>query len=77
MAGDREQMAADVADHLVNRLFAAGLALHSALAIAANDQAREHILVALNEIDAAIGVVRLAALGIDPVPTTGDIEPRG
>jgi len=73
VVGDRERIDAEVGDLLVNRLFAAGLALHGALgALAANpnDRARDRIESALGEIDAAIQVIRVAAAGFD-VPPAG------
>lgn len=66
MVGDREQIAADVADALLARLHAGGLSLHQAMALPLDVAARERIEVALQEIDAAISVIRRAAVGLGP-----------
>jgi hypothetical protein len=61
---DQEQIGAELADAVVNRLHAAGLALHKALSHAPPG-AVAPIGVALSEIDSVIRMVRHAVSGSD------------
>ena len=65
MVGGRERIDADVADALVNRLHAAGMDLHRALDLALSTEARCRIESAIDEIDSAIRVIRVAVTNFD------------
>ena len=65
MVGDRERIDADVADALVSRLHAAGLELHRTLDLPLSAEARGHIESAIDEIDRALRVLRVAATNFD------------
>jgi hypothetical protein len=75
VVGNRETIAAEVADLLVNRLFGAGLALHVALGSSPTEPVRARIEAALIEIDAAIQVIRVAAAPFDVPFDGGDSAP--
>ena len=65
MVGGRERIDADVADALVNRLHAAGMELHRALDLALSAEARCRIESAIDEVDGAIRVIRVAVTNFD------------
>lgn len=66
MVGDRERIDSEVAEALMRRLHAAGLELHRALEMAQSAEAQSCIEKAIDDIDRAIGVLRLAAIGFGP-----------
>lgn len=55
---DRDRIARDMHDHVIQRLFATGLSLQSAARHAANPITRERVEVAVDELDAAIKDIR-------------------
>lgn len=61
MVGDRQRIDAEVADALVSRLHAAGIELHGALALPLSAEAQGHVESAIEEIDRAIHLIRVAA----------------
>jgi hypothetical protein len=65
VVGNRERIDPDVADALVTRLHAGGLELHRARALALSEEARGCIDSAIDELDAAIHLIRLAATNFD------------
>jgi len=71
VVGDRERIDADVADALVSRLHAAGLALHRTLDLPLSAEARSHIESAIDEIDGALRVIRVAATNFDTPGESG------
>jgi len=65
VVGDQERIDDDLAHALVTRLYAAGFELHQGLRWGTNPDVRAHIESALEEIDAAIRLIRLATVGLD------------
>jgi len=65
VVGDQEKIDTDVAEALVSRLHAAGLDLHRTLDLPLSAEARGHIESAIDEIDSALRVIRLAATNFD------------
>jgi signal transduction histidine kinase len=55
---DRDRIARDMHDHVIQRLFATGLSLQSAARHAVNPVTRERVEVAVDELDAAIKDIR-------------------
>jgi signal transduction histidine kinase len=55
---DRDRIARDMHDHVIQRLFATGLSLQSAARHADNPVTRERVEVAVDELDAAIKDIR-------------------
>jgi hypothetical protein len=66
VVGDRELIDAEIADFLVGRLHAAGQELHRALALPVSADVENRIESAIDHLDAAINLIRLAALGFEP-----------
>ena len=63
--GDRERIDTELAEALMTRLHSAGLELHRGLALPLGGEARDHIELAIDEIDAAINLVRVAVMGFN------------
>ena len=55
---DRDRIARDMHDHVIQRLFATGLSLQSAARLATNQVVQDRIDVAVDELDAAIKDIR-------------------
>jgi signal transduction histidine kinase len=60
---DRERIAADLQDTVIQRIFAAGLALDSAASQVTQPEVRERLAVATGELDQAAQTVRDAVFG--------------
>lgn len=58
LMADRERIARDLHDHVIQRLFAVGLSLHSQVERIADDTARARVDHAVAQIDEAIGDLR-------------------
>lgn len=58
LMADRERIARDLHDHVIQRLFAVGLSLHGQLAKIADEAARGRVDDAVNQIDEAIADLR-------------------
>ena len=65
MVGDRERIDTELAETLMTRLHSAGLELHRGLALPLGGEARDRIELAIDEIDAAINLVRVAVMGFN------------
>ena len=63
--GDRERIDTELAETLMTRLHSAGLELHRGLALPLGGEARDRIELAIDEIDAAINLVRVAVMGFN------------
>ena len=63
--GDRERIDTELAEALMTRLHSAGLELHRGLALPLGGEARDRIELAIDEIDAAINLVRVAVMGFN------------
>ena len=66
VVGSEARIAADMADALVNRLFAVGLDLHRALESTTGADARARLEQAIAGLDDTIQMIRLAATGLEP-----------
>jgi PAS domain S-box-containing protein len=64
LVDDRERIARDLHDTVIQRLFAVGLSLQSALTRLANDPALERIELAVDEIDMTIRDIRSAIFAL-------------
>jgi len=71
VVGDQEKIDTDVAEALVSRLHAAGLDLHRTLDLPLSAEARSHIESAIDEIDGALRVIRVAATNFDTPGESG------
>jgi len=66
---DRERIARDLHDTVIQRLFATGLSLQSVLAVAEPDVVRRRIEDAVRDLDDTIRQVRTTIFALDPPPT--------
>jgi signal transduction histidine kinase len=62
---DRDRIAADLQDKVIQRIFAAGLALQSAEAQAVRPEVRQRIGTAVGELDHAVRMLREAVFGLE------------
>jgi hypothetical protein len=65
VVGDRERIETELAEALITRLQSAGLELHRGLALSLGGEARDHIELAIDEIDTVINLVRVAVMGFN------------
>ncbi len=72
LVDDRERIARDLHDTVIQRLFAVGLSLQGALTRAANDPAAERIQLAIDEIDATIRDIRSSIFALHAHRRSGD-----
>jgi signal transduction histidine kinase len=63
---DRDRIAADLQDKVVHRIFAAGLTLHSAGALAAEPEVSRRIRESVRELDEALETLRDTIFGLGP-----------
>ncbi|GAA4547605.1 GAF domain-containing sensor histidine kinase [Pseudonocardia xishanensis] len=68
---ERDRIAADLHDHIIQRLFAAGLSLHSVAAGMQPGRSTDRVLDAVRELDGVIGQIRTTIFELDPPPTGG------
>ncbi len=71
LAADRERIARDLHDTVIQRLFATGLSLQSALPLAADAELRTRLDWAINELDETIRQVRTTIFALE-VPRTAE-----
>jgi PAS domain S-box-containing protein len=64
LVDDRERIARDLHDTVIQRLFAVGLSLQGAIARAGNDEIRDRIEMAIDEIDGTIRDIRTAIFAL-------------
>ncbi|MCU1493617.1 MAG: putative signal transduction histidine kinase [Acidimicrobiaceae bacterium] len=69
LAADRERIARDLHDTVIQRLFATGLALQSALPLVQDPELRSRVEDAVRELDDTIRQVRTTIFALDPPPT--------
>lgn len=70
LAQDRDRIAAELHDHVISKLFAAGLTMQGAAAIGAQGS-RAHIDDAIGQLDEAIVLLRNAVFDISARPQSG------
>jgi signal transduction histidine kinase len=71
MLDERERIAADLHDHVIQRLFASGLTLHS-VAMAAQDGAtKQRLLATVQDLDDTISQIRTTIFQLEQGPATG------
>lgn len=64
MTGERPQIAADIGDTLIRRLYTVGIALHRSLSLVGSDEARAEIESALADLNETIRIIELGAADI-------------
>jgi len=70
LSEERERLARDLHDTVIQRLFGVGLSLQMSLASIADDSARERINVVLDELDTTIHEIRTTIFEIDQEQAT-------
>jgi signal transduction histidine kinase len=68
MADDRDRIAADLHDHVIQRLFAAGLTLNSVAAGLPPGRPTDRILATIDDLDQTIRQIRAAIYHLGPAP---------
>ncbi|GAA4715014.1 two-component system sensor histidine kinase [Pseudonocardia yuanmonensis] len=68
---ERDRIAADLHDHIIQRLFATGLSLHSAAAGMPAGRATQRVLDAVRELDGVIGQIRTTIFALNQPPASG------
>ncbi|HET9093149.1 MAG TPA: PAS domain S-box protein [Acidimicrobiales bacterium] len=70
LANDRERIARDLHDHVIQELFATGMALQSTIPFAESEQLRERISAAIDGLDDTIREIRNTIYGLSASQTT-------
>ena len=70
MLDERERIAADLHDHVIQRLFAAGLSLQSTAGTLRAGQAADRILATVDDLDATIRQIRTSIFQLQQLPQT-------
>ncbi len=68
MLDERERIAADLHDHVIQRLFAAGLSLQSTAGTLGAGPAADRILAAVDDLDATIRQIRTSIFQLQQIP---------
>jgi PAS domain S-box-containing protein len=71
IAAERERIARDLHDLIIQRLFGAGLRLQGALALISNPTASTRVSSTISELDATIREIREAIFSLEAAPGTG------
>jgi PAS domain S-box-containing protein len=71
LIGDRERIGRDLHDHVIQRLFAAGLGLQGSLSMVERDEAKERIAEAITALDETIQEIRNTIFELSS-PRSGD-----
>jgi signal transduction histidine kinase len=71
---ERERIAADLHDHVIQRLFASGLSLQALAATLGPGRATDRVLATVADLDATISQIRTAIFALQQVPQS---PPRG
>ncbi len=71
MAADRERIARDLHDTVIQGLFGVGLSLQAALPSAPDDDLRDRLAGAVDDIDGAIRQLRTTVFALQPAPSAG------
>jgi GAF domain-containing protein len=74
---ERERIAADLQDHVVQRLFGVGLSLQGVLASLSDRRAAERVRASVDEVDRTIGHIRSTVFPLRTGPGARDLDPRG
>jgi signal transduction histidine kinase len=72
IAHERERIARDLHDTVIQRLFATGLSLQSAARLAAQDEVEERIQQAVDELDVTVREVRASIFELNPPPSASN-----
>jgi signal transduction histidine kinase len=70
MLDERERIAADLHDHVIQRLFAAGLSLQSTAGTLRAGEAADRILAIVDDLDATIRQIRTSIFQLQHLPQT-------
>jgi signal transduction histidine kinase len=70
MLDERERIAADLHDHVIQRLFAAGLSLQSTAATLGPGKVTDRILTTVDDLDATIRQIRTSIFRLQQMPQT-------
>lgn len=73
LAGERERIAKQLHEHVIQRLFSIGLSLHGALGRTADDDVRRRIQETVDRLDQTVLAIRNAVFDVRP----GDAASRG
>jgi signal transduction histidine kinase len=68
---ERERIAADLHDHVIQRLFASGLSLQALAATLGPGRATDRVLATVADLDTTIGQIRTAIFALQQVPQAG------
>ncbi|MFR9805152.1 GAF domain-containing protein [Pseudonocardia sp. RS010] len=68
---ERDRIAADLHDHIIQRLFATGLSLHSAAAGMPAGRGTQRVVDAVGELDSVIGQIRTTIFALNQPATEG------
>jgi signal transduction histidine kinase len=71
MLDERERIAADLHDHVIQRLFAAGLSLQSVAMVTAEGPMKQRLLTTIEDLDDTIGQIRTTIFQLKHAPGTG------
>jgi signal transduction histidine kinase len=76
--GDRDRIAADLHDHVIQRLFGTGLSLHGVASMLGPGTAKDRVLTAVKDLDDTISQIRttIYQLGQAASPDRGGIRAR-
>jgi signal transduction histidine kinase len=70
MLDERERIAADLHDHVIQRLFAAGLSLQSVAMVTAEGAMKQRLLTTIQDLDDTIGQIRATIFQLQRAPGT-------
>ncbi|HST64702.1 MAG TPA: histidine kinase, partial [Mycobacteriales bacterium] len=76
MLDERERIAADLHDHIIQRLFAAGLSLQSTVASVGPGKAADRILAVVDDLDASIRQIRTSIFQLQQLPESRQVGLR-
>ncbi|HXW33562.1 MAG TPA: PAS domain-containing sensor histidine kinase [Acidimicrobiales bacterium] len=77
LAGDRERIARDLHDLVIQRLFGAGMGLQSAVRFIDNPEASKRVLAAIDDLDVTIKEIRSAIFALEtPLGTDTGLRSR-
>jgi signal transduction histidine kinase len=74
MLEDRDRIARDMHDHVIQRLFATGLSLQAAQRLAVHPLVRERLAEAVDSLDVAIKDIRSTIFELHTMAGSGDVE---
>jgi signal transduction histidine kinase len=77
MLDERDRIAADLHDHIIQRLFAAGLTLQSVASTLPRGRAADRVLGTVEDLDDTISQIRTTIFRLHQVPGRGDPSVRG